>query len=204
MYHGERFNSITHLVGAALALVGVVVLVIEAALHGGAVTVVSVSVYGASLLTLYTASALYHSVKGRAKQVFRRLDHVAIYLLIAGTYTPFTLIALRGRLGWWLFSVVWTLAIVGVLQEFREAKNRWLSIVIYIAMGWVGILAFRPLAGALGTSGLAWLIGGGICYTAGVGFYVFDRRIPIFHGVWHLFVLAGSLAHFIVILAQVA
>jgi len=204
MYHGERFNSITHLVGAALALVGLVVLVVEAALHGGGVKIVSVAVYGASLVILYTASTLYHSFKGNWKRVFRKLDHVAIYLLIAGTYTPFTLIALGGRLGWTLFGVVWGLAVIGVLQEFRESKNRWLSIVIYLAMGWVGVLALRPLGGALGTAGLVGLLVGGICYTGGVAFYALDRRIPVFHGVWHLFVLAGSLAHFFVILSQVA
>jgi hemolysin III len=205
MYHGERFNSITHLVGAAFAVVGLVVLIVEAALHGGAVTVVSVSVYGASLVILYASSTLYHSLKGTAKRVFRRMDHVAIYLLIAGTYTPFALVSLGGRLGWWLFAAVWALAVVGMLQEFRPSKgNRSLSIVIYLAMGWVGILAFKPLAGALGTAGLAWLLVGGICYTAGMAFYALDRRVPSFHGVWHLFVLAGSLAHYIVVLRQIA
>ena len=155
MYQGERFNSITHLVGAVLALVGLIVLVVQAALHGGALRIVSASVYGASLLILYTSSTLYHSVRGAAKRVFRQLDHVAIYLLIAGTYTPFTLVVLGGRLGWWLFGAVWALALVGILQEFRKAKGqRILSLVIYLGMGWVGVLAFRPLAGALGTAGL--------------------------------------------------
>jgi hemolysin III len=205
MYRGERFNSITHLVGAVLALVGLIVLVVQAALHGGALRIVSASVYGASLLILYTSSTLYHSVKGAAKRAFRQLDHVAIYLLIAGTYTPFTLVVLGGRLGWWLFGAVWTLAVVGVLQEFRKAKGqRILSLVIYLGMGWVGILAFRPLAGALGTAGLVGLFGGGLFYTAGVAFYALDRKIPAFHGVWHLFVLAGSLAHYLVILSQIA
>jgi hemolysin III len=205
MYQGERFNSITHLVGAALALVGLVVLVVQAALHGGALRIVSASVYGASLLFLYTSSTLYHSVKGAAKRVFRQIDHVAIYLLIAGTYTPFTLVVLGGRLGWWLFGAVWTLALVGMLQEFRKAKGqRILSLVIYLGMGWIGVLAFRPLAGALGTAGLVGLFGGGLFYTTGVAFYALDRRIPVFHGVWHLFVLAGSLAHYLVILSQIA
>ena len=205
MYQGERFNSITHLVGAALALVGLVVLVVQAALHGGALRMVSASVYGASLLILYTSSTLYHSVEGAAKRVFRQIDHVAIYLLIAGTYTPFTLVVLGGRLGWWLFGAVWTLALVGMLQEFRKSKGqRILSLVIYLGMGWIGILAFRPLAGALGTAGLVGLFGGGLFYTAGVAFYALDRRIPVFHGVWHLFVLAGSLSHYLVILSQIA
>jgi hemolysin III len=202
MYHGERFNSITHLVGAVLAVVGLVALIVEAALHGGAVKVISVSVYGASLVILYTSSTLYHSVRGRAKQIFQHLDHTAIYLLIAGTYTPMTLVALRGKLGWWLFGAVWGLALVGMLQEFRKVKGeRVLSLVIYVAMGWVGVLALKPLAQAIGPGGVAWLIAGGVCYTGGIAFYVFDRRIPVFHGIWHLFVLAGSLAHFVVIAA---
>jgi hemolysin III len=204
VYKGERFNSISHLVGAVLALVGLVVLVVLAALHGGAVRIVSAAVYGASLLILYTSSTLYHSFKGAAKRVFRRLDHVAIYLLIAGTYTPFTLVVLKGRIGWWLFGSVWALAVVGMLQELRPTRHRWLSVVIYVAMGWIGMLAFKPLAGALGTAGLVWLLVGGLCYTGGVAFYALDRRIPAFHGIWHLFVLAGSLAHFLVIFQQYA
>jgi hemolysin III len=204
VYKGERFNSITHLVGAVLALVGLVVLVVLAALHGGAVRIVSASVYGASLLILYTSSTLYHSFRGAAKRVFRQMDHVAIYLLIAGTYTPFTLVVLKGRLGWWLFGAVWSLAVVGVLQEFRRSERRRLSVVIYVAMGWLAALALKPLAVALGTAGLVWLLAGGICYTAGVVFYALDRRVPVFHGVWHLFVLAGSLAHFVVIFREIA
>ena len=203
MYRGERFNSITHLVGAGLALAGAVALVVVASLHGDARKIVSVSVYGASLLALYTFSTLYHGLKGRAKRVFRHLDHTAIYLLIAGTYTPFTLVVLRGRLGWWLFGAVWTLAAIGAVQEFRKVKGeRILSIFLYVAMGWLGVVAFGPLARAIGPAGLAWLIGGGIFYTAGIAFYLFDRRFPVFHGIWHLFVLAGSLAHYVVVFAH--
>jgi hemolysin III len=205
MYHGERFNSITHLIGACLALVGLVVLVVVASLHGGARRIASVSIYGASLLSLYTFSTLYHSLRGRAKRVFRHLDHTAIYLLIAGSYTPLTLVALRGRLGLGLFIAVWTLAAIGALQEFRRVKGeRVLSMVIYVAMGWLAVVALRPLAEAIGPVGLAWLVGGGLCYTAGIGFYAFDRRLPVFHGIWHLFVLAGSVAHYVVVLAYVA
>ncbi len=205
MYRGERFNSITHLVGAVLALVGLIVLVVQAAVHGGGVRVVSASVYGASLLVLYASSTLYHSFKGGAKRVFQRLDHLAIYLLIAGTYTPFTLVVLGGALGWSLFAAVWSLAVIGALQEFRRSKGqRTLSVVIYVTMGWLGILAFRPLAGALGPAGLSGLLAGGVFYTTGVAFYALDKRIPAFHGVWHLFVLAGSLAHFFVIFSQIA
>ncbi len=202
MYPGERFNSISHLVGACLALVGTVVLIVLASLHGDARKIVSLSIYGVSLLALYTFSTLYHSLKGRAKRVFRHLDHTAIYLLIAGSYTPLTLVVLGGRLGWALFAAVWALAVIGVVQEFRRVKGeRVLSVVIYLTMGWLAVVALGPLARALGTAGFALLISGGVFYTAGIAFYALDRRLPVFHGVWHLFVLAGSIAHYLVVLA---
>jgi hemolysin III len=201
MYPGERFNSISHLVGACLALVGAVVLVVLASLHGDATKIVSLSIYGVSLLALYTVSTLYHSLKGQAKHVFRHLDHTAIYLLIAGSYTPLTLVVLGGRLGWALFAAVWALAIIGIVQEFRKVKGeRVLSVVIYLTMGWLAVVALGPLARALGTAGFAGLISGGVFYTAGIAFYALDRRLPVFHGVWHLFVLAGSIAHYLVVL----
>jgi hemolysin III len=202
MYHGERFNSVTHLVGASLALAGAAALIVLASLHGDAKRIVSVSIYGASLLSLYTVSTLYHSLRGRAKRVFRQLDHTAIYILIAGTYTPLTLVVLGGRLGWWLFGAVWALAAIGMVQEFRKVQGeRVLSVVLYVAMGWLGVVAFGPLFRVIGTGGLAGLLAGGLFYTAGIGFYAFDRRLPVFHGIWHLFVLAGSVAHYIVVLA---
>lgn len=205
MYRGERFNSISHLVGAVLALAGLVVLVVLASLHGGVTRVASVAVYGTSLLLLYTVSTLYHSLKGRAKVVFQRLDHTAIYLLIAGTYTPFALLVIKGALGWWMFGAVWGLAVVGMLQEFRPVKGeRVLSLVIYLAMGWLAMLALRPLFTGLGPAGFAWLLAGGLCYTGGIGFYIFDRKLPVLHGVWHLFVLAGSISHFVAVVAFVA
>ncbi len=205
MRYGERFNAITHLVGTVLAVAGLVALVVVASLHGGARRMIAVSVYGASLVALYTSSTLYHSLSGPAKRVFRHLDHTAIYLLIAGTYTPFTLVSLQGRLGWWLFGAVWALAVTGALQEFRHVKGeRVLSLVIYVVMGWLAVVALRPLAAALGPGGMAWLFGGGACYTVGIVFYALDSKLPILHGVWHLFVLAGSLAHFVVILERVA
>jgi hemolysin III len=202
MYPGERFNSISHLVGACLALVGTVVLIVLASLHGDARKIASLSIYGVSLLALYTFSTLYHSLKGRAKRVFRHLDHTAIYLLIAGSYTPLTLVVLGGRLGWALFAAVWALAVIGIVQEFRKVKGeRVLSVVIYVTMGWLAVVALGPLARALGTAGFALLISGGVFYTAGIAFYALDRRLPVFHGVWHLFVLAGSIAHYLVVLA---
>ena len=202
MYPGERFNSISHLIGACLALIGAVVLIVLASLHGDARRIVSLSIYGASLLALYTFSTLYHSLKGRAKRVFQHLDHTAIYLLIAGSYTPLTLVVLRGRLGWALFAAVWALAAVGVVQDFRKVKGeRVLSVVIYVTMGWLAVVALGPLARALGTAGLVGLLSGGVFYTAGIIFYALDRRRPVFHGIWHLFVLAGSVAHYVVVLA---
>jgi hemolysin III len=202
MYPGERFNSISHLIGACLALVGTVVLIVLASLHGDARKIVSLSIYSLSLLALYTFSTLYHSLKGRAKRVFRHLDHTAIYLLIAGSYTPLTLVVLGGRLGWALFAAVWALAVIGIVQEFRKVKGeRVLSVVIYVTMGWLAVVALGPLARALGTAGFAGLISGGVFYTAGIAFYALDRRLPVFHGIWHLFVLAGSIAHYLVVLA---
>lgn len=205
MYSGERFNSITHLVGACLALVGLIVLVVWASLYGDSRRVVSFSIYGGTLLLLYTSSTLYHSLRGAAKRVFRRLDHASIYLLIAGSYTPFSLVAIGGRLGWTLLATVWALAVVGILLEFRRVKGtRILAVLIYVVMGWLAIVAFRPLLAALGPAGLAWLFAGGLFYTVGIAFYAADRRHPIAHGIWHLFVIAGSLAHYIAIFCFVA
>jgi len=177
------------------------VLVVWGALYGDARRLVSFSIYGATLLLLYTFSTLYHSLRGTAKRVFQYLDHGAIYLLIAGTYTPFALIAIRGRLGWSILSVVWVLALAGILLEFRRAKGRRvLAVAIYVTMGWLGIVAIRPLVAALGPAGLAWLLAGGVCYTVGIAFYAFDKRLPAGHGIWHLFVLAGSVAHYLAVL----
>ena len=204
MYAGERFNAVTHLVGAALSLVGVTVLVVLAALGGDPWKVVGVAIYGATLVLLYSFSTLYHSVRGRAKIVLRALDHQSIYLLIAGSYTPFCLVTLRGPWGWSLFSVVWGLALVGSLQELwpkNEARVR--SVVIYVLMGWVVVVALVPLLRALGPGGFAWLAAGGLAYTGGIVFYAIDSRFSWAHGVWHLFVLAGSAAHYVAITAYV-
>jgi hemolysin III len=205
MYYGERFNSITHLVGACLACAGLIVLVSWAALHGDPPRIVSFSIYGGTLLLLYTCSTLYHSLRGPAKRVFQYLDHGAIYLLIAGTYTPFALVAIGGRLGWSILSAVWCLALAGILLEFRRAKGRrLLAVAIYIVMGWLGVVAIRPLAAALGPAGVAWLLAGGVFYTGGIAFYALDKRLPLGHGIWHLFVLAGSVAHYLAILLYLA
>jgi len=204
MYHGEKFNALTHLVGAVLALAGAVVLVVLAALGGDPWKVVSVSIYGLTLVLLYSFSVLYHSLRGRAKDVLRELDHQSIYLLIAGSYTPFCLISLRGPWGWSLLGVVWGLAVLGGLQELWPiGKARILSVVIYVAMGWIVLVAAVPLLKALGPVGFAWVAAGGLFYTIGIVFYALDTRLTHAHGVWHLFVIAGSVTHYVAILRLV-
>jgi len=204
VYYGERFNSISHLVGAALALAGMVVLVVFAALQGDPWKIVSFSIYGASLFLLYTLSTLYHSLRGRAKHIFRKLDHIAIYLLIAGSYTPLTLITLRGAWGWTLFAIIWSLAIAGiVLDSMHREGARTLQMVIYLSMGWLILVAMYPLVRALPAGGLWLLVLGGLFYTGGIVFYLIDERMKHAHGIWHLFVLAGSVAHFLAMLLYV-
>lgn len=205
MYPGERFNSISHLVGAALALVGAVVLVVLAARLGDAWKIVSFSVYGVTLVGLYVFSALYHSMRGPAKNVLRKFDHCAIYLLIAGSYTPFALVSLRGSWGWWIFGVIWTLALLGIMQEIWLARGARIgSLVIYILMGWLALVAVVPLWRALTPAGFAWLAAGGVCYTLGIVFYALDQRVRHGHGLWHLCVLGGSICHFFTVLLYVA
>jgi len=200
MYHGERFNAWTHLIGALLALAGGTWLVVTSSLLGDALKIVGVSVYSGTLLMLYSISTAYHSVRGRAKAVLRKLDHLSIYLLIAGSYTPFCLVSLKGAWGWTLFSIVWALAVFGMLQEFRPRLGaRVLSIVLYAVMGWIVLIAVVPLYRALGGAGLAWLVAGGACYTIGILFFAYDERFRHWHGIWHLFVIAGSLLHFVAV-----
>lgn len=204
MYHGERFNAWTHLVGAVLACLGAIWLLVLAALDGTVLEIVSVAIYGLSLILLYSISTLYHSLRGRAKVVMRKLDHLSIYLLIAGSYTPFCLVTLSGAWGWTLFGIVWGLALIGMAQEIKpRSEARVLSLVIYAVMGWIVLVAVRPLFAALGGAGFAWLLGGGLCYTIGIVFFVYDERFRHWHGVWHIFVMVGSLLHFIAILFYV-
>jgi hemolysin III len=201
MYKGERFNSISHLVGAALALAGGAVLVTFAALDGDARKIVSFSVYGFTLFLLYLISTLYHSLSGPAKKVFRVLDYQAIYLLIAGTYTPFTLVVLTGTLGWWMFGAIWGLALFGILLEVLPSSGaRVLPIIIYLVMGWLCLFALDPIVAALPPAGFRWLLVGGILYTSGIVFFILDNWYPWCHGIWHLFVLAGSISHYFTIL----
>jgi hemolysin III len=201
MYKGERFNSISHLVGAALALAGGAVLVIFAAMDGDTRKIVSYSVYGFTLFLLYLISTLYHSLAGPAKELFRMFDHQAIYLLIAGTYTPFTLVALKGALGWWMFGTIWGLAVFGmVLDALPSKRSRVVPVIIYLVMGWLCLFALDSIVAALPLVGFRWLLVGGIFYTSGIVFYVLDHWYPWCHGIWHLFVLAGSVCHYITIL----
>jgi len=196
-------NSITHGVGAALALVGATYLII-ASTRGSASIIASCSVFASTLVLVYLCSTLYHSlVRTRARHVFHVLDHSAIYLLIAGTYTPFTLVSLRGAVGWTLFAIVWTLAIAGIIfKSFAVGRFAAASTVVYLFQGWVVVFAARPLIHAIGPQGLLWLGVGGAAYTLGVIFFAMDR-IPYFHAAWHLFVLAGSIAHYFAILFYV-
>jgi hemolysin III len=204
MYHGEKFNAWTHLVGAVLACIGAVWLLVLASLTGEPLKIVSVAVYGVALVVLYSISTLYHSLRGRAKLIMRKLDHLSIYLLIAGSYTPFCLVTLEGAWGWTLFGIVWTLGIIGMLQEIKpRSEARVLSLVIYAVMGWIVLIAIEPLLAALGRTGFTWLAAGGVLYTVGSVFFAYDSRFRHWHGIWHLFVMAGSLLHFIAILRYV-
>ncbi|MDD2052666.1 hemolysin III family protein [Pseudomonas putida] len=204
MYHGERFNAWTHLVGAVLACIGAVWLLVMASLDGSPWKIVSVAIYGLTLLLLYSISTVYHSVRGRSKVIMQKLDHLSIYLLIAGSYTPFCLVTLRGAWGWWLFGIVWGLALIGMLQEIKpRSEARILSIVIYAVMGWIVLVAVKPLIAALGMTGFIWLATGGAFYTIGIIFFALDHRLRHAHGIWHLFVIVGSVLHFVAISAYV-
>ena len=199
----EIANSITHGVGGLLAIGGLAVLTTFAALRGSAWHVVACSIFGATMVLLYTVSTLYHGIQHRrAKAVLRVLDHSAIFLLIAGTYTPFTLVNLRGPWGWSLFGVIWGLALLGIVFQIGLLRRPVVSVLLYIAMGWTVLVAMKPLVGAVAPGGLVLLVSGGLAYTVGIVFYAW-RRLPYGHAVWHLFVLAGSVLHFFAILFYV-
>lgn len=205
MHDGERFNVITHLIGTIAALVGVAALVVVAARHGDPWKIVSCAIYGGTLLFLYGSSTLYHHADGDVKNSLRKFDHNAIFFLIAGSYTPITLVTLRGVWGWSLFAAVWTLAALGIVLEFYPLKGpRIVPVIIYLLMGWLVIFALKPLLLVLPRSGFLWLLAGGICYTGGVAFFAFDSKVRHFHGVWHLFVLAGSICHYFFVFFFVA
>jgi hemolysin III len=193
----EIANSLTHGVGMLLSIAGLSILVTFAALRGDAWMVVGCSVFGASMILLYTASTLYHCLRSpRSKGMLRVLDHAAIFLLIAGTYTPFTLASLRGPWGWSLFGVIWGLAVTGIaLKLFFTGRFRVVSTMIYLFMGWLVLIAIRPLVAVLPRASLVFLLAGGLAYSLGVVFYLW-KRLPYHHAVWHLFVLAGTVCHF--------
>ena len=205
MVAGERFNSITHMVGSLLALIGTPIAITLAIQHGDPTRIIAISVYGAMLLVLYLSSTLYHSLHGRAKQIFHVFDHCAIYLLIAGTYTPFTLITLRGVWGWSLFAAVWSLAILGVAKDiFLHGQYRVVSVVLYILMGWMIVLAMGPLRLALPAPGIMLLGAGGLVYTVGVVFFALSKKVIHMHGIWHLCVIGGSACHYFAVVRYVA
>lgn len=197
----EIFNSVSHGVGSCLAIAGTVVLIILCVIYSNAWSVVSASIYGATLIILYTMSTLYHAITNEnAKKFFRIMDHDTIFLLIAGTYTPFTLVTLHGALGWVLFGIVWGAAVIGiVLNSIDLEKFRKPSVVCYVLMGWVIIIAVKPMMNAMPKISLVFLLLGGVFYTVGIIFYAL-KKVKWFHSVWHLFTVSGSIFHYFSIL----
>jgi hemolysin III len=204
MDHGERLNTITHLIGFVLAIVGTVALLVASPADDVRRTI-ALSIYGAMLIILYLNSTLYHSVRGRAKKVLHVFDHCSIYLLIAGTYTPITLVLMRDRTGWLIFGIVWALAILGIIKDsvFR-GRMRAASVVLYVLMGWTILIGIDPLKQVLPANGLQWLVIGGVIYTAGITFYALSKRVAHMHALWHVFVVGGSIAHYVVVFRYVA
>jgi hemolysin III len=196
----ELVNVITHGIGAAFGIAGLAALVVGAWRHSDALRTASFIVYGATLVLLYLASAFYHGARSpRAKRLLQFFDHSAIYLLIAGTYTPFTLVSLRGPWGWTMFGLVWGLAVLGILLNvFFFGRLGFVSTVLYLLMGWLVVIAIKPVMDAVSMRGLVWLVAGGLSYTVGVVFYAW-HKLPYAHPIWHLFVLAGSIFHYFAI-----
>jgi len=202
--HDELANSITHGIAAVTSVVGLVLLVVFACINGNVWHVVSFAVYGTTLVLLFTASTLYHSFKSpRIKDFLHIVDHSSIYLLIAGTYTPILIGAMRGWWGWSIFCFIWTFALVGiVLKIFFTGRFKVLSTIMYLAMGWTALIAVRPLIRVLPPWGLFWLVAGGVMYSVGVIFYMW-KKLPYSHAIWHLFVFAASMCHFVCIMFYV-
>lgn len=200
----ELANRLSHALGVALSVAGLVLLIVHSSLHGTVWHVVSTSIFGATLVLLYSSSTLYHTFQAESLRVLlQKIDHAAIFLLIAGTYTPFLLVTLRGPWGWSLFGVIWGLAAVGVTLKFWHAgRFNLVSTLIYIGMGWLVLIAIKPLTAALPAGGLRLLVAGGLCYTGGAGFYLW-HRLPYNHAIWHLFVLAGSACHWAAVFLHV-
>jgi hemolysin III len=200
----EATNIITHAVGFFLGIAALVLMVVRASLHGDAWHIVGASIFGAGLVILYAASTIYHSVRGvKARKVFRVIDHATIYVLIAATYTPFALVTLNGWVGWTIFGVVWGLAVTGiVLKVFFTGRAEVLLTLMYIAMGWMIIFAAKPLVENLSVAGLTWLVAGGVAYTVGAVFYGINK-LKFNHAIFHLFVLLGSICHFVTVYSYV-
>jgi len=209
----ELANALTHGFGAALSIAALVLMIVFASLRGSARHIVGACIFGSTMVLLYVMSTLYHSFRGRrVKLVFRVLDHASIFLLIAGTYTPFCLATLKGAWGWTLFGLIWGLAVVGItlksillsMADHLLSRRLWegISLAIYLLMGWLIVIAIVPLWKALPTAGLFWLFGGGLCYTLGAAFYAW-QRLPYHHALWHLAVVAGTGCHFACVLAYV-
>jgi hemolysin III len=205
LHREELVNALTHGAGIVASLAGGGVLLTLAALSGDPRRIVGAAVFVFALVLLYTASTLYHAVRHeRTKAQLKVLDHCAIFVMIAGTYTPFTLVSLRGGWGWGLFAAIWLLAVVGIVFKlYFTGRFKRTSTFLYIAMGWLVLVAMGPLAEAVSTATLAWLVLGGLSYTAGTVFYL-NQRLPYAHGIWHLFVLGGSACHFAAVLSEVA
>ena len=214
MQYGEKFNTVSHLLAALLAFPGVIYLIILASQTGDPYKIVSVSIYGTTLVLLYFASTTYHFHAGPYKKIFQELDHLSIYLLIAGTYTPYMLVTLKGAWGWSILGIVWGLALIGILLDLwpknnlirtkpSEEDKRIPQLIIYLIMGWLVVIPLKPLSEQLSSYGTTLLAVGGILYTVGVIFFILDHRVKHAHGIWHLFVIGGSVSHFFSISAYV-
>jgi hemolysin III len=201
----EIANVITHGVGIALGIAGLSILVVFASLKGDPWKIVSFAVYGASIVILYSASTIYHSIKNiTLKKIFQIVDHSSIFMLIAGTYTPFVLVNMRGPWGWTLFGLVWGLAIIGIIiKSSLGTGGEKLSTVVYLAMGWIIIIAFKKMISSIPLMGIVWLVIGGVCYSLGAIVFLLENKMPFNHPLWHLFVLAGTVTHFFGILFYV-
>jgi hemolysin III len=195
-------NSVTHGLGLLASLIGLPIVILSAVRHNDPLQVAGASIYGLSLVILYAASTVYHSFPASsANRLLRVIDHSAIYILIAGSYTPFALGPLRGRFGWTILAIVWAMAVAGIFLKVKKGFGKtWLTVTPYIVMGWISVVMLRPLAISIGPSGIWWLFAGGLCYTGGIVFYATDQRVRYGHAVWHLFVLAGSTCHYFAVL----
>lgn len=201
----EIANSVTHGVGAAMAMIGMIVLIVLAVIYGDVWQVISFSIYGGSLLVLYAASTLYHTIQHPpAKRVLRVMDHASIYILIAGTYTPFLVVGMRGAVGWTLLAIVWLMATVGITWKvFFLGRLEVITTLMYIFMGWMGVFAYREMLANVPQLGVVMLFTGGIVYTLGVIFYAWEK-LPYNHAIWHLFVLGGSVCHFVAVITLIS